>query len=417
VTTVQLTQPQPVHVVVNDDEVRIVDFVDTDPYLHRVLADAADPEEATHTILRVGAQATLIAGAELDAEVVERRFEGLARHLDTSVGTAVSQIGQISSDLLDAENGSLARILNQTKTGLKAMLDDTFDPDSKSSAIAKIDAVFDGVVQQIDGKVRATLDPDSPGSALGKAKREIVEAVKETAREQGRQLQELAVAVEATKVRAQAAERTAVKGFDYEDMLHRGLAAIAAVHGDLAEPVGRKTGLSGTLNGDHLVTINPEDTCGEEARFVIECKDRRLSTAKTMEELGKAMDNHAAGAAIAVFSRAEHAPSPIPFSWSGNRAVLVYDKDDPDGNALQLAYAWARWTCRRDLTADQTTLDTRRIEAAFTRARQALAKQQAARSCFTSAIKKINEGEGHMTELVDEVRVALAQLSELLNKG
>jgi len=38
------------------------------------------------------------------------------------------------------------------------------------------------------------------------------------------------------------------------------------------------------------------------------------------------MDNHAAGAAIAVFSRAEHAPSPIPFSWSGNRAVLVYDK-------------------------------------------------------------------------------------------
>jgi len=148
--------------------------------------------------------------------------------------------------------------------------------------------------------------------ALHKAKREIVETVKETAREQGRQLQELAMAVEAGKARAQAAELTAAKGFGYEAMLQRGLAAIAAVHGDIAEPVGRKTGLSGTLKGDHLVTVNPEDTYGEEARFVIECKDRRLSMAKPMEELGKAMDYHAARAAVAVFSRAEHAPMSAP---------------------------------------------------------------------------------------------------------
>src|SRR5262249_40380254 len=153
--------------------------------------------------------------------------------------------------------------------------------------------------------------------------------------------------------RAQVTELTAVKGFSYEDMLQSGLASIASVHGDIAEQVGRRFGLSGTQNGDHLVTIASEDTCGEEARFVIECKDRRLSMAKTMQELGKARDNHGAQAAIAVFSRAEHAPTPLPFSWSGDRAMLIYDKEDPDGNALQLAYAWARWICRRDLTADR----------------------------------------------------------------
>jgi len=417
VTAVQLAQSQPPRVVVLDGEVRIVDFVDTDPYVHRALADAADPEEATHTILRVGAQATLIAGADLEAQVVERRFEGLARNFDSSLGTAVSRIGQVSSELLDAEDGALPRLLNQTRTGLKAMLDDTFDPDSKSSAIAKIDAVFDGAVQLIDRKVRAALDPDTPSSALGKAKREILETVKEAARDQGKQLQDLAVAVAASKARAQATELTAVKGFSYEDMLQRGLATIASVHSDMAEPVGRKSGLSGTQKGDHLVTVNTEDTCGEEARFVVECKDRRLSMAKTMEELGKAMDNHAARAAIAVFSRAEHAPTPLPFSWSGNRAVLVYDKDDPDDNALQLAYAWARWVCRRDLTADGTAIDTGRIEAALSRTRQALARQQAARSCFTMATKKIDEGAGHVAALVDEVRTALAELSEELNKG
>ena len=34
------------------------------------------------------------------------------------------------------------------------------------------------------------------------------------------------------------------------------------------------------------------------------------------------------------------------------KAVLVYDKDDPNDDALQLAYSWARCICRRELTAD-----------------------------------------------------------------
>ena len=138
---------------------------------------------------------------------------------------------------------------------------------------------------------------------------------------------------------------------------------------------------------------------------------------KTMEELAKAIENHGALAAVAVFSRQEFAPVPLPFSWSGNRAVLVYDKDDPDNNALQLAYAWARWICRRELTADGAGLDVGRIEAALTRARQALAKQQAARSCFTAVTKKIDEGAGHVTALVDEVRSALTELWDELNGG
>jgi hypothetical protein len=415
--TVHLAETHPPRVVVLDGEVRIVDFIDTDPHLHRVLAEAADPEEAAHTILRIGAQATLIAGADVQAQVVERRFEDLARNFDSSLSTAVSRIGQVSSELLDGDDGALSQLLNQTRADLKAMLDATFDPDSKSSAIAKIDAAFDGAVEQLDRRVRAALDPDTPSSALGKAKREILETVKEAARDQGNQLQELTVTVAASKARTQVTELTAVKGFSYEDMLQRGLASIAAVHGDIAEQVGRKFGLSGTQNGDHLVTINAEDICGEEARFVIECKDRRLGMANTMAELSKAMDNHGAQAAIAVFSRAEHAPNPLPFSWSGNRAVLVYDKDEPDGNALQLAYTWARWICRRDLAADGAAIDTGRVEAALTRARQALARQQSARSCFTVAVKKIDEGASHVADLVDEVRTALAQLAEELNKG
>jgi hypothetical protein len=46
---------------------------------------------------------------------------------------------------------------------------------------------------------------------------------------------------------------------------------------------------------------------------VIECKDRRVGMAMTMEELGKAMDSRAARVAVAALSRAGHAPSPLSF--------------------------------------------------------------------------------------------------------
>ena len=397
-------------VTVLDSQVHIDDFVETDPNVHRVLVEADDPEGAVHTILRVGAQATIIARTDFEAQVVERRFEGMTRTFDTTMEDAVTHIDEVRTALLDEEKGALPRILGDMKRDIRGALEETFDEDSKTSAIAKIEAVLDGSVERLDRNIRATFDPDVPDSALAKTKREILDTVKEQTRELRKDFQDMATAVAAGKARAEATELTAIKGFSYEDVLEAGLVSIAAVHGDLVENVSTRTGVSGTKKGDHLVTLCEEDTFGQEARFVIECKDRRLSMTKTMEELHKATENHTARAAIAVFSRAANAPAALPFHWSGNRAILVYDKDDPDDDALQLAYAWARWVCRRELTAEGGSLDVGRIEAALTRARQALQKHQTARSCFTAATKKIEEGSGHVTSMVGEVRAALSEL-------
>ncbi|MGH9918528.1 MAG: hypothetical protein ACRD6W_06645, partial [Nitrososphaerales archaeon] len=72
---------------------------------------------------------------------------------------------------------------------------------------------------------------------------------------------------------------------------------------------------------------------------------------------------------------------------------------------------------RRELTADGAALDVGRIEAALTRARQALTRHQSARSCFSVAAKKIDEGTGHVGVLVEEVRSALSDLWEELSSG
>jgi hypothetical protein len=411
-TRLELVDPE--RVAVLDGGVHIDGFIETDPDVFRVLASAENPEEVTHGLLRLGALSSLVAQTDMETQIVERRFEGMARTFDVSLETAVSKFSLMSDGLLDEEAGALPQLLGELKTGISSILDDTFDEDSKSSAIAKIDVVLEGAMQRFDRVIRANFDPDAPDSALAKTRNEIVEVVKDQTRDLRNDVKDLAVAVATSKVRAEAVEQMAIKGFSYEELLEHGLATIAVVHGDVTERVGTRTGATGSKHGDHVVSLSAEDTCGLDARFVIECKDRSLTMPKTLVELDKALENHGALAAIAAFSRQEHAPTPLPFMWSGKRAILVYDKDDPDDGALQLAYAWARWICRRDLTGGDKSLDAGRIEAALTCARQALQRQQAARSCFTAAAKKISEGSGHVDNLVDEVRASLAELWDAL---
>lgn len=403
------------HVLVDGAGVRIVDFVETDREVLRLFVEQEDPEEALHAVLRVGSQAVAVARTDFETHVVERRFEVMARTFDETVESAVERINDIGARLLEGDDALLPRLLDELKRSLAAVLEETFDEDSKTSAIAKMEAAFDGAAQRLDRNVRSTLDPDAPDSPLARTKKDILTTVKDQAAELHKEVRDVALAVAANKARADTVELTAIKGFSYEDLLDLGVSSVAAVHGDVAERVGTRPGAAGTKHGDLLVTLNAEDTCGLDARFVLECKDRRLGMAKTMEELEKALENHGATAAVAVFSRQELAPSPLPFSWSGNRAVLVYDKEDPDENALQLAYTWARWVCRRELTADATAVDMGRVEALLKRSRQALARQQAARACFTTAVKKIDEGTGHVTTLVEEVRAALSELWDELN--
>ena len=249
---------------------------------------------------------------------------------------------------------------------------------------------------------------------MAKTRKDILDAVHGQIRELRGDIGDLTTALAVKNARAEAEARSAVKGFSFEDLVEEGLARIGAVHGDVVERVGTRTGAAGTKAGDMRVTLNPDDTAGNDARFAVECKDRKLSHAKVMEELDRGAANHGAVCALAVFSRQDLAPTTMPFVWWGNRAILVYDKDDPDSAALQLAYCWARWVTRRELSGRTEVFDASRAEAALQRARQALAKQQAARACFTMATNKISEGTRHVDGLVEEVRAALTELWDQL---
>lgn len=385
-------------------------YTNSDPDVVHVLEEADDRSQAAGILLGIGARATRQASVSLETAIVERRFEGLVSRFDQQLQGTIRAIVEAQDGLLDEEDGALTAALSEWRKGVTADFQAAFDPTSKTSAIGKIDQVIAEATQRLERKVRETVDPGAPDSPMARATKAITETVKDQAREILRQLQDVAVAVAASAARAEVEAKTTRKGFRYEDVIQARLERIAAVHGDLVEPTARTTGSAGTQKGDHCVHISEEDTGGLDVRVVFESKDTGLSLPKSMAEVDKAMKNHDATAGVLVFAQQDLAPTDLPFTWWGNRAIVVVEGDDPEPRSLHLAYAWARWVARRSVSAEGSEIDFSRVEAALGAARRALARHQSIKACHSASRKKIQEAADHVADLVDEVDQALTEL-------
>lgn len=405
--------PETASVVVGDDCVRIDGYVEHDPEVVRVLGEAEDPAVALHHLLVVGAHASLGASTTINATLVEHRFDKMAGQFDQTVTQAVGDIGELADRLLD-KDGAIPAVLASVKDEIAGILAETFDEDSRTSALARIDGVVSEAQMSLAQAVRQDLDPDVAGSPMARVKKDIVEVVRDQVGTVVQAVQELGRDLARDAGRAEVRELTSAKGFSFEDLLEVGVGGLAAPHGDCAERIGTTTGAGGTQKGDLLVTLNAEDTGGAAVRFVIEAKDTRLTMPKARAALDAAMANHEASAALLVFAGQELAPAAVPFMELGDRAIVVYDKHDPDPYVLRLAYLWARSVSRRNRTADPDAFDRGRIETALQDATQALAAHQSVKRCLTSAKKNIDEAGGHVAQLVERVEAALATLAEEL---
>lgn len=99
------------------------------------------------------------------------------------------------------------------------------------------------------------------------------------------------------------------------------------------------------------------------------------------------------------------------FWYSGNRAVLVYSKVDPDGQALRLAYESARWLCRHTMARDDgPALEVEAVHAAIDRARQALKRHPNIKALHAAIKNKTNEARIHVAGVVAGVDQAIAEL-------
>jgi len=150
--------------------------------------------------------------------------------------------------------------------------------------------------------------------------------------------------------------------------------------------------------------------------IAIEAKAKNLSMQKIIPELAGAMENREASAVIAVFDSQKHAPTKVPFHYSGDYAFVVFDPKSGDDSALRLGYMWARWVARRKVVASSdASIDLAAIEALIADARRGVERLKTIRRNHTSAKNAIDDAGEQVTLMAEDVRAALDALSEQLN--
>src|SRR5262249_41554751 len=150
--------------------------------------------------------------------------------------------------------------------------------------------------------VRRLLDPDNEESPLARWRAEIVREVRDRGEAIETVLGELTTKLKLDEQRDDLMALTAIKGFDFEELVFEVLGPIVTPLQDVPSHVGNEAGSTGGKVGDLVVDLDPAAVRGRRARYVVECKDRSLSLKKALEELDGAIANRDADAALMVFS-------------------------------------------------------------------------------------------------------------------
>lgn len=403
-------------VLVGDDEIFVEGLRITDPDTLAFVGSSDDPEVALVRCVEMGARVLRLARATVDTQLVEHRFDRMAKSLDRSVDELARRIDDSARALLDDENGELTTALRDWLEDVTAILGETFDENSRKSALAKLERLLESARSEQVAAVRRLLDPDSGDSPLNRWRVEIVNEVRSRGEALERLLNDLSFRLGLDQGEAKAIDKTAVKGFDFEDVVYATLESIATPLQDVPAQVGNDVGSAGSKVGDIVVDVDSAFSGGN-ARFVFECKDRALSLKKALDELDDAMANRDAAAAVMVFSGQDVAPGTEPFQWFDRRAIVVLDKDELDPHALRLAYLWARWVATRDVSTTSEGVDVDRLLAVIEGASRSLRTASAVRASHTQAKKAIDQAGRQLDSLLADVQSALDEIEAIIEAG
>jgi hypothetical protein len=405
-----------------DTAVHIDRFTETDPEVVAALRDATDLVAAIHTRLQLGTRVLALANSTGEVEYIRAEIDRLTTAVSAAVTDSVGKVAKTTEGLLDSETGALAATLRTFGAHLTSLLGDTFDPARRDSVMAKIETLVADMLKHTGDRqlasFRRIINPDSDDSPLGRFRQELVKTVTDQVGTVLGELRTLNDAVAGQAAAAEVFELTSHKGFQFEVLLHGMVERVAVGHGDLAVQTGGEAGVCGTKKGDEVVTLNPDDTRGAHAAYVFEVKDRKVSLRKILEEVDAAMANREASAGIAVFSSQDRAPTTVPFTPYGRKAVLVLDKADPDPYAVRLACMWGRWIVSRELAATGVDgADLGRIAGQLDTARHALTRVTSIRRAHTAARTSIGHASSELDALTEDLRTVLDAIADELTAG
>ena len=391
------------------DELVLEEFRESDPDVVALVRESDDAELAVHRCLGMGARVLRLAGATLDTQLVEHRFDEMTDDLGRSVDEFAKRVDESAEKLLDEESGELTKALNAWLDEVTSTLDATFDESSKKSAIAKLENVLKSAREEQIESMRLLLDPANTASPLATWRTQIVDTVEKQGKDIAKAINELRERVVLEEAVADEAEKGTQKGRAFEAIVLDEVTEIVRHLEDTVEHTGDVTGNSGKV-GDLVVTIDSRFTPGRIAKYVIEVKDKPLSQKDALAELDAAMANRDADAGIIVFAHAKQCPVKAPFQWFDHKALVVLDKDELDPLALRLACTWARWMATREALGEADTVDTVRILGLLDDARRSLKLATAVKGSHTKAKTAIAQAGQQLDEMTAEITAKLAEI-------
>jgi len=406
--------------------VTIVNLTVNNPDFLSAVASQAESkrEQIVLDIIAVGSAAMRRVQTTVDLEFVEKRFSALSGNFERALGSFEKQAlesltrrfsptesGSYTKHIADLVGGARKDVQGWT-TELSKSAKDLLDPDKKSSAVGRLEALVGEASEQFE----QMFDPEVKGSyaarlneqlsslfggngrpgVLGNSLREALQPVL-------KELRELKKKVEARKAAEQVVATSTLKGRPFEERVQARLSQLAQPFGDDILAVGSGNGGT-TRAGDFLVTVN-----GSGKRLVVEARDRKqMSLPAIKSELEREALEREADFAVYVSSGQEMLPQHV-----GDFQVYE-DKIITTLNNLHIAYRLARVLALSHAPAGE--VDVIALRSVLVKVKDAASSLRNVKS-KASQVKKLADGihadadgtESKILELLEEAETQLRE--------
>lgn len=369
-------------------------------------------------LLKLGTQVREVITTSATTQVLANAVEKVQTGI-TSIETDHQDfITDLMNQILGEDPTSdlnLVKKLSEWREDFDQKLSDEFSDEVNANTLSKIKAAIDKNLEARDAALASLLSLEESSDPFAnrplKAVADKVQAILDKLNEE--------------KGKKQEGSKRSKKGNTFEDAVYLATETIADELGDVADNTGARklTGVDGNDEGDVVVDFALSSLTGATGKLVIECKHRNTPKSKRaiLEELDKGISNRQADYGIMVTNASGYnLSSDFPF-WEdlGNkRSILVLDDDyeTVDEEKIRFAYLVAKARVK-DMKANLDLDTLNEVQAEISTLADGIGRLAALKGTHSTATTALNEMQGHIKFLDDNVSFGLKRLDEKLKKS
>lgn len=389
------------------------------------------------------------AGVSKDMDFVKKETTTLLTSFNSNLDFAFNNLDKIISGMLDKNlNPDVdASMLHKMKTWFRDELrnvKDTVDiiiKNAKDVSTEKMSSIEDGLanlekkldpeidtsylgmlkntIANVSGDIDELLDfkrTDSFSSKLVKqletyfgASSPILDTVSKILLEQQKNISE-----EIIKLREEIAkregiagvmEKTAIKGFDFEDEIETALSSYAKIYSDITTRTSKEETGSRSKKGDFIYELS------EGNRIVIEAKDESVGLKPMLAYMKEAIENRECEFGILVTRHFDQLPNQVgEFNlYEGNKLFCSFDM-------LHFAIRWSRLYLTKIKSETVEGIDKTAILSALEKVKNQMKNFSAVKTKLTSMKKAVSNGSEEITSTIEQMKAeienALVEIEE-----